>query len=332
MTNVERLRRALRGAPIDRLPRIEWAPWWNQTLDRWRGEGLPAELDTHEAIQAHFGLDVIHQLWVRPRAATCPKAPSHGAPIIASAGVYDRLVREGHLYPRPAFDAEALTDWAETVAAGEVVFWLTLEGYFWYPRTLLGIEPHLYAFYDDPALMRRMNADLLAHSLEVLDAVCEMATPTFMTIAEDMSYNHGPMLSKELFDSFLAPYYRKLVPALRERGIPVLVDSDGDVTELIPWLTGVGVEGLLPLERMAGVDVGAIRRDHREFIMVGAYDKTVMHRGADAMRAEFERLLPTMRTGRFIPSVDHQTPPGVSLTQYHTYLELLDAYCRKAVR
>ena len=44
------------------------------------------------------------------------------------------------------------------------------------------------------------------------------------------------------------------------------------------------------------------------------------------MRAEFERLLPMMRAGGFIPSVDHQTPPGVSLDQYRSYLRLLDEY------
>jgi hypothetical protein len=33
-----------------------------------------------------------------------------------------------------------------------------------------------------------------------------------------------------------------------------------------------------------------------------------------------------MKTGGFIPSVDHQTPPGVSLEQYRCYLRLLDEY------
>ena len=55
-------------------------------------------------------------------------------------------------------------------------------------------------------------------------------------------------------------------------------------------------------------------------------DKMTMNRGEQAMRAEFERLLPMMRAGGFIPSVDHQTPPGVSLDQYRSYLRLLDEY------
>ena len=27
--------------PGDRLPLIEWAPWWDQTIERWKKEGLP---------------------------------------------------------------------------------------------------------------------------------------------------------------------------------------------------------------------------------------------------------------------------------------------------
>lgn len=95
---------------------------------------------------------------------------------------------------------------------------------------------------------------------------------------------------------------------------------------MIPWLIEVGVDGLLPWEKQSGVDVAAVRAAHPDFLMIGAFDKLCMHRGEAAMRAEFERLLPLMRQGGFIPSVDHQTPPGVSLAQYRHYLKLLREY------
>ena len=50
------------------------------------------------------------------------------------------------------------------------------------------------------------------------------------------------------------------------------------------------------------------------------------------MRAEFERLVPLMKTGGFIPSVDHQTPPGVSLEEYRLYVRILKEYMAAAVR
>ena len=44
------------------------------------------------------------------------------------------------------------------------------------------------------------------------------------------------------------------------------------------------------------------------------------------MRREFERLLPAIRSGRYIPSVDHQTPPDVTVEDYRIYMKLLREY------
>ena len=138
------------------------------------------------------------------------------------------------------------------------------------------------------------------------------------------------MLSKAMFDEFLAPCYRRVVPALEEKGIIPMVDSDGDVTRLAGWLEGAGLEGALPLEIKGGTDVAGIRRLHPRCRMIGGFDKLVMSRGREAMRREFERLLPVLRLGGFIPSVDHQTPPDVSLAQYREYVALLKEYARLA--
>jgi hypothetical protein len=37
-----------------------------------------------------------------------------------------------------------------------------------------------------------------------------------------------------------------------------------------------------------------------------------------------------MRSGYYIPSVDHQTPPAVSLDDYRLYCSLCREYARKA--
>jgi len=191
----------------------------------------------------------------------------------------------------------------------------------------------LFAFYDQPELMHRINRENAEWMLRVIDRVCQYCVPDFMTFAEDMSYNNGPMLSKELFDEFMRPYYDLVVPALKARGIRAIIDSDGDVTEAVDWFAEAGLEGVLPLERQAGVDLAAIRAKHPRMRFIGHYDKMVMNRGEAAMRAEFERLLPVARQGGFLISCDHQTPPGVSLAQYRDYLRLFREYAAKcAVR
>ena len=102
-----------------------------------------------------------------------------------------------------------------------------------------------------------------------------------------------------------------------------------DITKALPWFERAGIEGILPLERQAGVDLLKLRESHARCLFLGHYDKMVMPKGEEAMRAEFERLLPVMRQGGFIPGVDHQTPPGVSLENYKIYLRLLKEYVQK---
>jgi len=314
MTTIERFKNVMDFKPTDRLPVIEFAPWWTLTIERWLGEGLPKEIQDAGEIRDYLGLDCYRQLWVTCIGEDCPSPAYHGAGIIKNESDYDKILP--CLYPEKPLNISLLEKWAKSQKKGELVIWLTLEGFFWHPRVLFGIENHLYAFYDNGKLMKRINEDLSNFILNIIKQICRICQPSFMTFAEDMSYNHGPMLSKDCFDEFLAPHYKCIV---------------GDVTAIIPWLKETGIEGILPLERQAGVDVAQIRSNHPKFKMIGAFDKTIMHLGENAMRKEFERLLPVMKTGGFIPSVDHQTPPDVSFENYKCYLSLLKEYCTKAM-
>lgn len=327
MTNRERFRALMNFQPVDRLPVVEWAPWWDKTIDRWRSEGL-GDLSDRYAICEHFGQDIFRQgrFWLK--GPKTPKPKRHLGGLIESMDDYERI--RPTLYSMDRVNAHPWAQWAAEQQRGESVVWYNVDGFFWGPRVLMGVEAHLMGFYDQPELIHRINADLLDYQLKVLDAVCEVCVPDFICFAEDMSYNHGPMLSGDLFEAFLAPYYRRIVPRIHERGAWVFVDTDGDVTIPTDWYLGVGFDGFLPLERMAGVDVAALRRRHPKLRMIGAFDKTVMHRGQAAIAAEFQRLLPVARQGGFVISCDHQTPPGVSLADYQLYMKLFGEYAARA--
>ena len=333
MTNQERFARVMAFEKVDRLPMIEWATWWDKTIDRWKGEGLVIKkydgLHDGEALQKQLGLDLQMQYWFPIQTAATPKPTSHGAPIVNDMDDYERILPT--LYPKD-LDIEKLKTMAKFQQSGEAITWITLVGFFWGPRELLGIEPHLYAFYDEPELMHRINEDILNYQHYCMERVYEIFTPDFMTFAEDMSYNNGPMISEALFDEFMLPYYQRIAPMIKAHGTHVLIDSDGDISKPAAWFERAGIEGILPLERQAGVDLEALRKDQPKLLFIGHFDKMVMPHGEEAMRAEFERLLPTMKAGGFLPSVDHQTPPGVSFEQYKMYLKLFNEYAVKAAQ
>jgi hypothetical protein len=300
--------------------------WWDETIARWHGEGLPKSLAFSQVfdIAQHFRLDPYQQFWFSTTEATIEATQHHVEGIVADMDDYRRV--KPRLYPDHSAAIEAMRPWAARQARGEAVVWATLEGWFWFPRTLMNIERLSYAFYDQPELVHAMNHDLTEFNLRLIRQMAKVCVPTFMTLAEDMSYNLGPMISQTVFDEFLAPYYRRLIAALNELDIMLIVDTDGDVTQLVPWLQAVGVAGVLPLERQAGVDGQRLRGQFPTLRMVGHFNKLTMDKGEAAMRAEFERLMPLMKRGGFIPSVDHQTPPAVSIEQYRLYLRLLEEY------
>jgi hypothetical protein len=326
MNHVERFRAVMNFQPVDRLPRWEWAMWWDETIARWHGEGLSPELKFSQVIDiaCHFGLDPYQQFWFSTTDPTIAATQHHVAGVVSNMDDYLRL--RPKLFPDHGAAIASMRAWAGQQRRGAAVVWATFEGFFWFPRTLMGFEKLMYAFGDQPELLHQINSDLLQFNFRLFEDLRRECVPTFMTIAEDMSYNHGPMISKRTFDEFVAPYYRQLIPRLLELDILPFVDTDGDVTMLVPWLNEVGVAGVLPLERQAGVDGLKLRQQFPRLLMVGHFDKMTMNCGEAAMRAEFERLGPLMKSGGFIPSVDHQTPPGVSLEQYRVYLRLLQQY------
>jgi len=298
--------------------------WWDETIAHWREQGLPEGLRSVFEISQYFGLDPYQQFWFSTTDPTIEAVQHHVEGTVSDMDEYLRI-RPG-LFPDHSRAIESMRPWAQRQARGEVVVWITLEGFFWFPRTLMDVEYLSYAYYDQPELVHAINTDLLEFNISLVRQMQDHCIPTFITLAEDMSYNHGPMISEDIFSEFIAPYYEKLLDVLKEWNIKTIVDTDGDVTLLVPWLQRVGIDGVLPLERQANVDGNKLRRQFPDLCMVGHFNKLVMADGEDAIRAEFERIAPLMKSGGFIPSVDHQTPPHVSIDQYRQYLELLFEY------
>ena len=328
MSHVERFRAVMDFQSVDRLPQWEWAMWWDLTIGNWRKQGLPKDLDSVFEIAEYFGLDPYQQFWFSTTDDTIGAVQHHVEGIISNMDDYLRL--RPKLFPDHGRAIESMRPWAVRQDAGEAVVWITLEGFFWVPRTLMGFTKLSLAFYDQPELLHQISQDLVDFNLRILQQVERVCVPTFATIAEDMSYNNGPMLSERHFDEFIAPYYRQIVPRLLEMNVIPLVDTDGDVTKMAPWLLREGIHGALPLERQAGVDGMELRKKHPTICMVGHFDKMVMDKGEQAVRDEFERLMPLMRSGGFIPSIDHQTPPHVTMDQYQSYRRLLKDYTMAA--
>ena len=64
--------------PFDRLPLLEWAGWWNKTIDRWHGAGLPTDLT--DRWRCHYNT-------VRPHSSLGYRPPAPEAIRINGIGI-----------------------------------------------------------------------------------------------------------------------------------------------------------------------------------------------------------------------------------------------------
>lgn len=329
MTTRERFLKVIHFEKPDRVPMFEFCPYWDLTMKRWREEGLPDSVQTQKEMAEYFGLDYCAGFLPSYFADGFPQPEESHAVIEMDEAAYDEV--RPNLFPENAAarDRHIWEELAEEQKAGNPVM-LNMYGFFWFPRVLLGIEPHLYSFYDEPELYHKICTDQVEWMLKYLDAMFEVVIPDMFNMSEDMSYNLGPMISEEHFDEFLLPYYLKISEKLKAHNVLFAVDSDGMLEPMIPWLKRGGVGGIYPLEFNAGIDINRIRKNYPDMVMFSAFNKLTMSCEPEVVEAECQRILPALQSGGYIPSCDHQTPPAVSMDQYRTYVKLLRKYCNMA--
>jgi len=349
MTPHERFLAWMRFAPADRPPLWEWGPW-PSTLRRWRREALGPEGDPPELAECDARTTCGQDLWMLPRfpeavlaedAEAITRRTARGqvtrtltdpdAPTMPEHIAFPVATRSDWLALKKRFDpsdpARLPGDWMQRCRRwrreGPVLLFKgeRSPSLFGFVRELMGPEGAMLALYDDPWLVH----DMMETSAEVAGAVLARASAaaplTAVFFWEDMCYRAGPLISPAMFREFMSPRYRRVTDVARGLGLDVImVDSDGDVSELIPLWLDAGVNGVYPMEVAAGMDVVRLRREYgRELLMTGGIDKRALARDRAAIDAELARCVPVAEGGGYIPHLDHAIPHDVPYESFAYY-------------
>ncbi|MBC5647581.1 uroporphyrinogen decarboxylase family protein [Christensenella tenuis] len=208
--------------------------------------------------------------------------------------------------------------------------WADREGGFFGPlRNLFGIEDLSYLFYDDISFIEEVLDQKVECMTRIINKIWEYTDFDYFVFWEDMCYKNGPLLSPDMFKKYLVPRYRKITDLLRSKGVDLIfVDSDGDVTKLVPLWLEAGVNGILPFEVQCGMDVNAFRKEYgRDLLMMGGINKRALITGGKDIDDELRRVAPLVEDGGYIPWLDHSVPPDVSYDNFLYYMDMLQKLC-----
>jgi len=224
--------------------------------------------------------------------------------------------------------AGRMAPFAEASAEGAIIAQALIGG-FMFLRSLVGPEDILYMVYDEPELIHTMMRTWFELSDAVIAAHQEHVVLDELYIAEDICYNHGPLISPDMMREFLFPYYRQLITNTKKRQkdgrhLYFQVDTDGDCRPAIPVYQELGMDHMSPFEVASGCDVVEIRKQYPHLLMRGGIDKRIITAGRSEIERELERVIPFMRQqGGYIPTCDHGVPEEVSFENYCFFREKL---------
>lgn len=355
MTPHDRFLAQMRFQPVDRPVLTEWGPW-EATLSAWQAEtGLStAELlgwmgdcdpvanpgvdfamrpafpeetigEDAETITRRDGMGQVYRVFKEHPDTSMPEFI--GFPV---AG-WDDWQRVKPLFD-PTDPGRYPADWETRLVRmraerpivnlyGFVASYYGGPSLFGFVRMLMGPEAALYAFYDEPELVHDIMETATEFSLGVLDRALREAPVTYVQFWEDMCFRGGPLISPALMREFMVPRYQRLTERIRAAGVDIIVlDSDGDVRELIPLWLDSGINGIMPFEQAAGNDLYAYRNEYgRDLLLFGGIDKRELAKDATAIDAELARVAPLVELGGYHPTLDHAIPPDVSYANFSYY-------------
>ncbi len=352
MTSQERVRLALAHKEADRVA-IQDGPW-GTTVTRWHAEGLPED----QSPASYFGFELAHtgpDLSLRLPTETIEETDDYtiqrgangavhknwkgktSTPELIDFTIKSRADWEEHK-PRLAFEESRLNlDAVRKIhddARAKGLF-LTFGGGIGYDAnssSLLGPVRLLTAIVEEPdwvADIFMSQADLCVPIVEELFARGIELDAAFFY--DDLGYKNGLFFSPRAYRELLQPAHRRFLEPFKSRGLPCILHTCGNVTELVPDLLDTGWSCLQPLEVKAGMDLIGLKKQYGAVLaFMGGIDVRKMAAADDDPAALEEEIRTKVgfakQGGGYIYHSDHSVPDNVSFASYQRVIELVNKY------
>jgi len=250
----ERVRRALMHEPLDRLPtQVGWTAAMGRRLADHFGVAeaeLPHRLDNHLVrVDLSYRPVVSDDGRVRFDWWGAGHDANEEGYYIALSPLASEPDLDAYAWPDPT--APGLVDDAATTttAVGDDAFVIPNLGFALFERawSLRGFEQFLMDLVADP--------DYAAELLDRITAIQLALVARYLAVGVDAGYfgddygsQTGLLMSPQTWRRLIKPRLAALFAPFRERGLPVVLHSDGAIGEILPDLVEIGLKALNPVQ------------------------------------------------------------------------------------
>jgi uroporphyrinogen decarboxylase len=346
MTSRLRVQKILSGEFPDRIPQSD--TYWETTVARWRTEGLPHSATAHKYfhtdeivfLSGDYSMqfpvrtvskdDRIHVYWDEYGTLRRDLRTSEGWTsqwldfTIKTPGDWTR--HRG----RMAFNDSRILDSALSAyevarKSGKFVCYSAHAGFHgtWMK---IGMENEMMLMLTDPTFVHELHAAHTELIIDIFEGFLDRGVEfDGIRLADDLGYRTSSLISPRLYREVVFPYHRKLCTYFANRGLPTLLHSDGNVSDLVPFFIEAGFRGLHPLEVKAGLDIGELRARYGDkLVLFGNIDVRALAGTPEELENELTRKFAVAReSAAYIYHSDHSVPNNVSFDNYRLAMELV---------
>ena len=126
---------------------------------------------------------------------------------------------------------------------------------------LFGMDTFSFLLYDEPEALENILTAVTDFSIAAF-AIMAREGADALLFSDDYGSSSAPLFSPEHFRRFFAPQIKRMVHAAKELGLPLIMHSDGHIHPFVEDAISLGVKGLHPIERAAGMDLAEIKHNY----------------------------------------------------------------------
>jgi uroporphyrinogen decarboxylase len=188
---------------------------------------------------------------------------------------------------------------------------------------LMGFETFCMSFIQNEPLIRKLFDKVGTIQFEAFKKVIGKPNVGAVWVVDDVAYDAGLMISPKYLRTYLFPWYRKMAAICKEKDIPFIFHSDGDLWKIMDDIVGLGANAVHPIEPKA-MDINEVKKRYGDKLAImGNIDVDKLTRGTkEAVVAEVKKRIKEIGVGGgYCIGSSNSIPEWMNYDNYLTFIQ-----------
>jgi len=350
MNSSERIKKVLKGEIPDRVPICEIC-FWGKTIERWKKEGLPEDVDIYDFFEMDritflyykYGFylerktleETEEYLIYRDEYGNIlkdwkPESPNFGVPFYISHPLknkYDWEKMKERLNPGEERIPDNFFEYYKSSRKKGDFIVLTIEEPAWFVlQDTFGFENGLPLLIEEKDFVLEIMEKVTEFNLRMCQLILDKGIkPDALWMFSDLCYKNGMFFSPKIFKEIVQPFHKEIKNFCKKNDLFLIFHCDGYIKEFIPLLIEEGIDAIQPIEARCGNDVREYKKLFGDKItLFGNISSDILSLKKEDIKKEIEgKIKVAKEKGRYIFHSDHSVPSTVSFENYKYAIEIV---------